>query len=126
MSTSQSVPNRAQHLPDLLPSMHDGVPVDERARPARPSSTRAPIPRLALSKGEAAEALGVSVDFLEEHVMHELRIVRRGRRRLIPIAELNRWIERNAHRTLGDVQRRVGESRLESIPADGSEDQSRH
>lgn len=34
--------------------------------------------RLALSKREAADALGVSVDFLEEHVMHELRIVRRG------------------------------------------------
>jgi hypothetical protein len=29
--------------------------------------------RLALSKREAADALGVSVDFLEEHVMHELR-----------------------------------------------------
>jgi hypothetical protein len=43
----------------------------------------------------------VSVDFLEEHVMHELRIVRRGRRRLIPIAELSRWMEANARRTLG-------------------------
>lgn len=48
--------------------------------------------RLALSKSEAAEALGVSVDFLEEHVMHELRVVRCGRRRLIPVAELERWI----------------------------------
>ncbi|HEX8205833.1 MAG TPA: hypothetical protein VF587_07230 [Solirubrobacteraceae bacterium] len=33
--------------------------------------------RLALSKCEAADALGVSVDFLEEHAMPELRIVRR-------------------------------------------------
>jgi integrase len=41
--------------------------------------------RLALSKREAARALGVSVDFLEHHVLHELRIVRRGRRRLVPI-----------------------------------------
>ena len=41
----------------------------------------AAIGRLALSKCEAADALGVSVDFLEEHVMHELRIVRCGRRR---------------------------------------------
>ena len=60
-----------------------------------------PVPRLALSKAEAAEALGVSVDFLEEHVMHELRIVRRGRRRLIPIAELQQWLDRSAARTLG-------------------------
>jgi len=42
----------------------------------------------------------VSVDFFEEHVMHELRIVRRGRRRLIPLAELQRWLDSSAHRTL--------------------------
>jgi hypothetical protein len=29
-------------------------------------------------------------------------MVRRGRRCLIPLAELQRWIENNAHRTLGD------------------------
>jgi excisionase family DNA binding protein len=61
------------------------------------------VPRLALSKTEAADALGVSVDFLEEHVLHELKIVRRGRRRLIPLTELQRWIDSNAHRTLGDI-----------------------
>ena len=61
------------------------------------------VPRLTCSKVEAAAALGVSVDFLEEHVMHELRIVRRGRRRLIPVTELHRWIERNAELTLGDL-----------------------
>ena len=57
--------------------------------------------RLALSKREASEALGVSVDFFEEHVMHELRMVRRGRRRLIPIGELERWLEANAELTVG-------------------------
>ena len=54
------------------------------------------VPRLALTKAEAAEALGVSVDFFEDHIMCELRVVRRGRRRLIPIAELERWLERSA------------------------------
>jgi excisionase family DNA binding protein len=58
------------------------------------------LPRLALSKAEAAAALGVSVDFFEEHVMHELRIVRRGRRRLIPVDELRGWLDRSAARTL--------------------------
>ena len=58
------------------------------------------VPRLALTKAEAAEALGVSVDFLEDHVMCELRIVRRGRRRLIPLAELTRWLEASADRAL--------------------------
>jgi excisionase family DNA binding protein len=64
-------------------------------------TTQPRVPRLALSKAEAAEALGVSVDFLEEHVMHELRIVRRGRRRLIPVAELQRWLDESAARTFG-------------------------
>lgn len=60
------------------------------------------VPRLALTKAEAAEALGVSVDFFEDHVMCELRIVRRGRRRLIPVAELTRWLEASADRALPD------------------------
>ncbi len=56
----------------------------------------ASVPRLALSKLESAQAIGVSVDFLEEHVLAELRVVRRGRRRLIPVKELERWLERSA------------------------------
>jgi len=63
----------------------------------RPTPSRA---RLALSKVEAAEALGVSVDFLEQHVLPELRVVRRGRRRLIPVGELERWLDRNAARAV--------------------------
>lgn len=59
-----------------------------------------PPPALALSKADAAAALGISVDFFERHVMPELRIVRRGRRRLIPLVELQRWLDANAHRTL--------------------------
>lgn len=58
------------------------------------------VGRLALSKVEAAAALGVSVDFLEEHILPELRIVYRGRRRLIPVAELERWLEAEARRPL--------------------------
>ena len=53
------------------------------------------VPRLALTKAEAAEALGVSVDFLEQHVMPELRVVRRGRRRLIALGELERWLQQS-------------------------------
>lgn len=65
---------------------------DQHAGPADPALSG----RLALSKLEAAGALGVSVDVLEEHVMHELPVVRRGRRRLIPVRELLRWLEDNA------------------------------
>jgi excisionase family DNA binding protein len=60
-----------------------------------PRAAGARVPRLALTKAEAAEALGVSVDFLEQHVMPELRVVRRGRRRLIALGELERWLQQN-------------------------------
>jgi excisionase family DNA binding protein len=58
------------------------------------------LERLAVTKAEAAEALGVSIDFLEEHVMPELRVVRCGRRRLIAVKELDRWLDENARRPL--------------------------
>lgn len=56
----------------------------------------APLPRLALSKSEAAEALGVSVDHLERYVLPEVKVVYSGRRRLIPVRELERWLEQRA------------------------------
>ena len=68
--------------------------------PGHEHNASGPQPRLALSKSEAAEALGVSVDFLEDHVLAELRVVRVGRRRLIPVAELERWLAEHAERTL--------------------------
>ena len=59
-----------------------------------------PVPRLALSPDEAAATLGVSRDYLDEHVASELRWVRRGRRKLVAICELERWLDRSAARTL--------------------------
>jgi hypothetical protein len=53
-------------------------------------------PRLALTKREVAESLGVSVDYVEDHVWPELRLVRRGRKTLCPIRELERWLESEA------------------------------
>jgi excisionase family DNA binding protein len=63
-------------------------------------AARATASRLALSKPEAAAALGVSVDSLERYVLSELRVVRRGRLVLIPIREIERWLERSAALTL--------------------------
>src|SRR5688572_28577762 len=55
-------------------------------------SRQSTAPRLALSPDEAAVALGVSRDFFDQHIAHELRVVRRGRRRLVAVAELERWL----------------------------------
>jgi len=78
------------------------VPIDSPERPHRRrngSSPRATLgPRLALSPDEAAAVLGVSRDYLDEHVIDELRVVRRGRRILIALAELEKWLDRSATR----------------------------
>jgi Helix-turn-helix domain len=57
--------------------------------------------RLAMTRAEAAHALGVSINSFERHVQPELRIVRRGKLRLIPVREIERWLEKNAEWTLG-------------------------
>jgi hypothetical protein len=39
-------------------------------------------------------SLGMSLDSFERHVQPELRLIRRGRRRLAPRAELKQWLVR--------------------------------
>jgi excisionase family DNA binding protein len=56
--------------------------------------------RITLTPREAAEVLGVSRDFFDEHVKHELRVIRRGRLVLVPVRELERWCDENASRVL--------------------------
>jgi hypothetical protein len=62
----------------------------------------APFPRIALTPPEAAAALGVGPDFFDANVAPELRLVRRGRKRLVPVSELERWTAENAERALGE------------------------
>jgi hypothetical protein len=58
------------------------------------------VPRLAATPAEAAAALGCSRVFFDEHLLPELRVVRRGRRIFIPVSELERWLHRSARLTL--------------------------
>jgi excisionase family DNA binding protein len=64
------------------------------------TTNKTSVPRLALSKKEAAEALGISIDHLERHILPELRVAYIGSRRLIPTSELQRYLNDNAHRVL--------------------------
>lgn len=76
--------------------------------------------KLALSVEEAAEALGVSRDSFERHVMAELRLVRIGRRLLVPTRELERWIEREmASPLVAELSgRRTGQPPLGALRAE--------
>jgi len=73
-------------------------PEKPRPHPNGSTSRRALWPRLAVSPDEATAVLGVSRDYFDEHVIDELRVVRRWRRILVPLAELERWLDRAAAR----------------------------
>jgi excisionase family DNA binding protein len=61
---------------------------------------RPPPPRLALSPAEAAASLGMDRSTFYERVLPHLRVVREGRRVLIPVRELESYLERNAAQPL--------------------------
>lgn len=61
------------------------------------------VPRLSLTRAEAAEALGVGITTFKTKIAPELRVVRQGKVRLYPVAELERWLEENAERVLDDA-----------------------
>jgi hypothetical protein len=61
------------------------------------------IPRLALTPPEAAACIGVGPDFFDQNVAADLRVIRRGRKRLYPIAELERWLAENAEQPMASA-----------------------
>jgi hypothetical protein len=75
--------------------------IARHTRPAHVPQGQANGQRLAVTRAEAARALGVSINSFERHVQPELKIVRRGKLRLIPVREIERWLEENAEWTLG-------------------------
>jgi hypothetical protein len=64
------------------------------------------ITRLAYTKAETAEALGVSISiaFVDDHVWPELKPVHWGRKTLAPVREIEALLERKAARVLDRPQ----------------------
>jgi excisionase family DNA binding protein len=56
--------------------------------------------KLAVSPEQAAAMLSMSRDHFDRFVRDELRVIRAGRKVIVPVAELERWLERSAARTL--------------------------
>jgi excisionase family DNA binding protein len=63
---------------------------------ATPTARKQSAPALALSVEQACEALGVSWDTWRAHIEPEVPLVRLGRRKLIPVSELQAWLDRHA------------------------------
>ena len=82
------------HPDDLAALARSGT-----SEPVKP--TVAPVPRLALNVKEAAAALGVSWDTWREHIEPDVKLVRIGSRKLVPVSELERWLSEHAETTLG-------------------------
>jgi hypothetical protein len=59
-----------------------------------------PIPRVTLTRAEAAASLGMSTDSFERHVQRDLRIIRCGRLRLVAVTELQRWADEKGQHVL--------------------------
>ena len=59
----------------------------------RPSPS---LPRFALTRAEAAASLGLSLDSFERYVQPHVRLIRVGSLRLVPVVEVERWIDNNA------------------------------
>lgn len=52
--------------------------------------------QLALNRGQAAEALGMSLSHFKRHVAPEVRCVYSGSLRLYPVADLQAWLDRQS------------------------------
>jgi excisionase family DNA binding protein len=57
-------------------------------------------PALALTVEQACDALSIGYDTWKAHVEPEIRLVRLGRRKLIPVKELERWLDAHAENVL--------------------------
>ncbi len=76
-------------------------PTPAPARSSRgPGTSKGAVSRLALTRAEAAASLGVSEDYFDKHVAPTLPMCRLGRRCLVPVAEIERWLKANATRAL--------------------------
>jgi hypothetical protein len=61
----------------------------------------APLPpKILVTLDEAASLLAMSRDHLDRHVRRELKIVRSGALKLVRVADLVAWADRNAKPTL--------------------------
>jgi len=92
--------NRPQ---DPLGAALNKPPAEANGETRASGGKTAALPRLAVDIGEAAAMIGVSRAFFDEHVRHELRWVRVGRRKLVAVRELERWLDRRSAFALDDA-----------------------
>src|SRR4051794_19172176 len=68
--------------------------------PKPPEQVEIPAVALAVSRKQAAALLSISADHFERHILPDLRVIQAGRRQLIPVRELEAWVQTNMARAL--------------------------
>ena len=89
------------------------------------SQPTALVPRVCLTRTEAAASIGVSLSHFERHVQPHLRIIRCGSARLIPVVELLSWADKTATLAGGGslaVTEKAPGRRLEPAPRHGPQE----
>jgi hypothetical protein len=77
------------------------MPPPKASHPSSPQFDRKPrTPALALNVEQACAALAVSHDTWKDHIEPDVRIVRVGRRKVIPVTELQRYLDEHAERAI--------------------------
>ena len=75
--------------------------------PRRSTRPLAPVPRYTLTRREAAASLGISINHFERKVQPELKVVLSCQLILIPVAELERWVQSHAQHLI-EIRTREG------------------
>lgn len=65
-------------------------------------SAQRPVPRIGLTRAEAAEALGVGLTTFKTQIQPELKVWRCGKLRVFPVAEIERWLDEHCERVIDD------------------------
>jgi hypothetical protein len=60
---------------------------------------------VAVTREKAAAALGMGLTMFSERVQPDLKVIRVGSKVLVPTAELQRWADENAERTVNHNRR---------------------
>ena len=60
------------------------------------------VPRIALTRTESARSLGMGLTLFKEEVLPHLRVVRVRSKPVIPVTELERWVQENTEPPMND------------------------
>jgi TPR repeat protein len=93
--TSGAAPDRPAEYQTRIQRPRAEVPMMRK-----PDQAPSNVPKLALTVKEACEALGVSWSTWRQHIEPDIRMVRIGARKVIPVSELRRWLDCHARSTL--------------------------